>query len=145
MAKTKKEQDLRFGRFGTVSFTKTSKVNDFIAYLEKGRVMATQCAGCGASYFPPRADCCGCLSSDMDWKEIDGPGRLLTHSRLLYAPQGFDQDLPYTIAVLDFGEFKVFGRIDDSVEPDEIKIGMLMKVRANGLPNGQLNYVFVKA
>ena len=30
MGKEKKEADLRFSRFGTVAFTATTKVNDFI-------------------------------------------------------------------------------------------------------------------
>ena len=30
----KKEQDLRFKKFGTVSFTAITKTNDFVSYLE---------------------------------------------------------------------------------------------------------------
>jgi hypothetical protein len=39
----KKEVDDRFKKFGTVSFTAISKTNDFIDYLEEGRVMGTRC------------------------------------------------------------------------------------------------------
>ena len=58
---------------------------------------------------------------------------------------GFEGDLPYCIAVLDYGNFKVFGRIAKDLPDAEIKIGMTMKTVANTLPNGQLNYVFQKA
>ncbi|RLB37641.1 MAG: DNA-binding protein, partial [Deltaproteobacteria bacterium] len=37
----KKDVDTRFSRFGTVSFTSITKVNDFIDYLEQGKVMGT--------------------------------------------------------------------------------------------------------
>ena len=53
----KKEVDDRFKKFGTVSFTSITKINDFIDSLEKGKVMGTRCKGCGLAFFPPRADC----------------------------------------------------------------------------------------
>ncbi|MFQ5721504.1 MAG: Zn-ribbon domain-containing OB-fold protein [Candidatus Aminicenantales bacterium] len=141
----KKEIDDRFKRFGTVSFTSVTKVNDFIDYLEKGQVMGTRCQDCGQKYFPPRADCFHCLSSHMEWFEVSGKGKLLTYSQLKYAPVGFEGDLPYFIAVLDYGEYKIFGRITAEVPEEELRLGLEMKTVANRLPNGQLNYVFVKA
>ena len=145
MTKPKKEEDLRFGKFGTVSFTKTTRVNDFIDHLENGKVMASQCKSCQKTFFPPRADCCHCLASDMQWREVSGSGTLVSYSRLEFAPIGFEGDLPYSIAVLDYGDYRVFGRIDSSLEPPEIKIGMPMTTVVNELANGQLNYIFKKA
>jgi len=141
----KKEVDIRFSKFGTVSFTAITKINDFIDYLEQGKVMATRCKDCGAVFFPPRADCYKCLDSNMDWIEVSGTGRLVTYSKLEYAPIGFGDDLPYAIAVLDYGDYKVFGRIAGSVPEEEIRIGMEMTTVVNQLPNGQMNYVFQKA
>lgn len=137
--------DVRFNKFGTVSFTSTTKVNDFIDKLEQGNVSGTRCKGCGMVFFPPRADCYNCLTSDMEWFDVKGAGKLLTYSKLEYAPVGFDGDLPYTIALLDFGGYKVFGRLDSSLSDDEVSVGMKMKTVVNKLPNGQLNYVFQKA
>lgn len=81
----------------------------------------------------------------MEWFEVSGTGKLLTYSKLQYGPVGFEGDLPYCIAVLDYGSYKVFGRIAKDLADEEIKIGMNMKTVANKLPNGQLNYVFQKA
>ena len=142
---SKKDIDVRFSRFGTVSFTSTSRVNGFIDKLEEGKVSGTRCKECGIKYFPPRADCCKCFSSDMDWFDVDGAGKLVTYSKLEYAPIGFENDLPYCIAVVDFGEYKVFGRISSNVKDEDIKAGMPLKAVVNHLPGGQLNYVFEKA
>jgi hypothetical protein len=142
--KKKKEIDDRFKKFGTVSFTSVTKVNDFIDYLEEGKVMGTRCQDCGQAFFPPRADCYKCLSSNMEWFEVKGKGRLISYSQLKYAPVGFDDDLPYSIAVLDYGDYKVFGRIADDVAENQITIGMEMETVTNKLSNGQLNYVFKK-
>ena len=143
----KKEIDRRFDKFGTVSFMGVSKTNDFIDYLEQGKVMGTRCKACGESFFPPRADCFRTLSSDMEWFEITGTGTLLTFSTLRYGPVGFEGDLPYTIAVVDYGDCKVFGRIDAEIaDPDaELKVGMSMKVKAGKTKNGQDIYFFQKA
>ncbi len=138
----KKEADVRFEKFGTVSFTATTRVNDFIDYLEKGKVAGTKCKECGKVFFPPRADCYNCLSDDMEWFEVKGKGKLVTYSTLKFAPIGFDGDLPYSIALLDYGDYKVFGRIADGVKEDEIKLGMDMETKVNELAQGRLNYVF---
>ncbi|MFH1242002.1 MAG: Zn-ribbon domain-containing OB-fold protein [Pseudomonadota bacterium] len=145
MGDKKVEIDDRFKKFGTVSFTSITKINDFIGYLEQGKLMGTRCKGCGTFFFPPRADCHRCMASEMEWTEVSGTGKLLTYSKLQYAPIGFGDDLPYAIAVLDYGDYKVFGRISGDVPEDEIKPGMEMKAVVNTLPNGQLNYVFQKA
>ncbi len=144
MSKKKKEMEVRFKKFGTVSFTSTTKVNDFIDYLEEGKIMGSRCKECGLVFFPPRADCYKCFSSDMEWFEVTGNGKLMAYSKLKYAPIGFDEDLPYCIAVLDYGDYKIFGRIASGIPDDEIKLGMEMKTEVNTLPNGQLNYVFHK-
>ena len=145
MSKPKKEADLRFAKFGTVSFTTETKVNDFIDYLQDGKVMATQCKACQAVFFPPRADCCQCLHSDMQWKPVSGTGTLVSYSLLKFAPVGFDGDLPYSIALLDYGAFRVFGRLDSALDMDQVNIGMAMTTEVNQLADGRLNYVFKKA
>ena len=141
----KKEVDDRFKKFGTVSFTSISKVNDFVDYMEKGKVMYTRCKDCGLVFFPPRADCYQCLTSNMEWLEVSGNGKLISYSKLEYAPVGFGDDLPYSIALLDYGDYKVFGRIANDIPDEKIQVGMEMKTEVNNLPNGQLNYVFRKA
>lgn len=140
----KKEADERFKKFGTVSFTSLTKTNDFITYLEEGKIMGTRCRVCGMTFFPPRADCYNCLSSDMEWFEVSGTGKLVSFSKLKYAPVGFEGDLPYTIALLDYGTYKVFGRFASDLPEEETKVGMDMKAEVNHLPNGRLNFVFRK-
>ena len=141
----KKELDTRFSKFGTVSFTSITKTNDFVGYLEQDKVVGTKCKGCGLTFFPPRADCYQCLSSDMEWFEVSGKGKLITFSKLQYGPVGFEGDLPYSIALADFGDYKVFGRLAGDIPEEDIKVGMELKTAVNTLPNGQLNYVFKKA
>ena len=141
----KKEVDDRFKKFGTVSFTSITKTNDFIDFLEDGKVKGTRCKDCGLVFFPPRVDCYQCLASNVEWFEVSGSGKLVTYSKLEFAPVGFQDDVPYCIALLDYGKYKIFGRIAKDVPEDEIKVGMEMKTVVNKTSNEQLNYVFQKA
>ena len=141
----KKEVDNRFKKFGTVSFTSTSKVNDFISYLEDGKVMGTRCKKCGMVFFPPRADCYSCLSSDMDWFEVTGKGTLLSYSKLEYGPVGFENDLPYTIALAQFEGYKVFARMSKEIPDDELKIGMSVTAAPIKLSDDKISYEFKTA
>ena len=140
----KKEQDTRFSKFGTVSFADVTQVNDFIDHLEQGKLMGTRCRASGRYYFPPRAHCFESLSDDMEWFEVTGTGKLVSYSTLKYAPTGFKQDLPYTIALVDYGKYKVFGRIDASIPEQELAIGMEMKAMVTKTANDKLTYVFRK-
>lgn len=134
-----------FERFGAISFTSQAKTAPFVDFLDKGFLMGTTCKRCGATYFPPRMDCCRCLSKEMDWTEVKGKGRLISYSTLMYAPTGFEADLPYTIALVEFENgMKVFGRLSKGIEKDEIAIGMELTYRVVKLPGDRLSYEFTK-
>ena len=135
-----------FENFGTVSFTTEAKTVDFISYLEQGKVMATRCSKCGTSYFPPKMDCPSCLGSDVEWFEISGKGKLLTHTIVQYGPSGFENDAPYTLAIADFRDgLRVFGRLSKDIKESDIKPGMELKVVPLKLPDDRISYQFEQA
>jgi uncharacterized OB-fold protein len=110
-----------------------------------GKVSGSECKKCGATYFPPRADCCGCLSSGMEWFDIVGSGKLISYSTLSYAPTGFENDLPYTTALVRFKEnLQVFGRLSKTITPDDIAVGMDLLVSPVKLPGDRISYEFRK-
>ena len=117
-----------FENFGTVSFTTEGKAADFVTYLEQGKVMTTRCRECGVSYFPPKMDCAKCLSSDVEWFEIKGDGKLATYAVVNYGPTGFEEDAPYMLAIADFDGLRVFSRLSRDINEADIKPGMKLKV-----------------
>ncbi len=133
-------------KFGYSSFTGESKVGEFADYLEKGKIVGTRCKKCGREFFPPRADCCFCLSQDMEWIEMPTDGKLITYTVCMYAPVGFEKDLPYTLALVELKDGKkIFGRMSKDIPQDEIKVGMDVKVKPVQLPDGRVAYEFTKA
>lgn len=133
-----------FEKFGRKSFASQTKVDSFVEFLEKGELRGTQCKSCGKQYFPPRADCTGCLGNDMDWFKIEGVGTLVSYTRAGFAPTGFEADVPYTLAMADFNGIKVFGRISSGVPEEEVSVGMNLQLNICNLPDGQLSYEFIK-
>jgi len=135
-----------FENFGTVSFTTEAKVADFMTHLEAGRVMATRCRKCGVSYFPPKVDCPRCLSSDVDWFEIKGSGKLNSYTLVNYGPTGFEADAPYILALAEFGEgIQILARLSRDIEEKDIRVGMSLVVSPVKLPDSRIAYEFRRA
>jgi len=82
----------------------------------------------------------------MEWFEITGTGQLISYSTLIYAPTGFEQDLPYTIGLVQFSkDLKLFGRLSQEIKGEKIKIGMKLKATPIKLPNSRVSYEFREA
>ncbi len=117
-----------FEKFGTVSFTTEAKTEEFINFLEQGKVMTTRCKKCGTGYFPPKMDCPSCIDSDVEWFEIADNGKLVTYTIVHYGPSGFEDEAPYTLGIADFDGIRVFGRISKDVPESDIVPGIAVKV-----------------
>ncbi len=135
-----------FQRFGVKSFTAETKADDFASYLEKGRFMTTRCKTCHAVSFPPRVDCTGCRSSEVEWVEVPEKGRLSAFTVVSYGPAGFEDMVPYMLGVVEFPMgIKVFGEIDRGIPHEEIEVGMGLRVVPIHLAGERVSYHFEKA
>lgn len=135
-----------FEKFGKLSFAAETKAADFVTYLEEGKVVVTKCKGCDTIYSPPQMNCAICNTSDMEWLEVKGKGRLISYTTVYFAPSGFEDDLPYTLALAEFEEgINVFGRLSKEIAQDEIESGMELKLVPVVLPGDRISYEFKKA
>jgi len=130
-----------FSNFGRVSFTKQAKISQFVDYLTEGNFMMTRCKSCGRNFFPPRQDCFSCASSNMEWIEVKGPGKLLSFTTVYYGPSGFENDIPYTLGIAEFENgIKILGRVSKKVNVKDIKVGMKLKIVPIKLDNEHFSY-----
>jgi uncharacterized OB-fold protein len=135
-----------FEQFGIISFTGVTKAEQFVEFLKNNELRGTVCKGCGAKFFPPRSDCDKCLSGDMDWFTISGDGTLITFTKAMYAPAGFENDVPYLLGVAEFADgIKVFGRLDKSLPDEAVKAGMKVKLQVVNLEDDRLSYQLTTA
>ena len=118
-----------FSWFGKVSFVPYTKLSEFACHLKDGRLMASRCKKCGETSFPPRADCGACMAGEFEYQEIGGKATLHTFTRIDAAPTGFDDEVPYTVGVVDLEEGgRLLAWIGDTISEDEIRIGMPLQV-----------------
>jgi uncharacterized OB-fold protein len=94
--------------------------------LKKRKLKAQKCKKCGEVFFPPRARCPKCLSKELGWVELSGRGELYSWSEIHVPPLAFEK--PYVLGIIDLEERvgRIITRID--AKPEELKIGMKMKI-----------------
>ena len=110
-----------FKWFGKVNFSPYTKVTEFAQHLKDGYLMASRCKECGETSFPPRADCGECMSPDFEFVEISGRGTLHTFTKIVTAPTGFEDVVPYTVGVVDLEETgRLLAWVGESFDEDKI-------------------------
>lgn len=134
---------MKFEKFGVKGFVLESKAEKFVTYLAEGKVMTTKCKKCQHSVFPPKMDCLKCGTSEVEWVEIEGAGILQAFSTVMYGPDGFENQVPYTIAVIKFPSgIKMLGQVDNKILNEDIKVGMNLKVVPVKLADNRVSYQF---
>ena len=135
-----------FEKFGKVGFVSETKAADFVNYLEQGKLMVTRCKKCGTVFSPPKMDCSECLSSEVEWVEVKGKGKLISYTILQFAPTGFEDDLPYTLGLVEFnGGLRIFGRLSKDIPPGDLGVGLEVKPVPVKISPDRISYEFQKA
>lgn len=125
---------------GKISFVTASKTREFLTHLEEGKLAGTKCKSCGASHFPPRADCDNCMSNDMEWVDRKAKGKIVTYTTIHAGPTGFEDVVPYTICVVELGEGgRLLGWLDEQKEED-IEIGQDVSIDLKKLEGDRVIY-----
>jgi len=118
-----------FKWFGKVNFSPFTKVSDFAGYLKDGHLMGSKCKKCGTTSFPPRADCESCMSGDFEFFEVTGKATLHTFTKIVAAPTGFEDEVPYIVGVVDLDEGgRALAWFGETVKEEEIAIGMELQM-----------------
>ena len=106
-------------------------------FLNEKKLMGSRCKACGALFVPPRSICIKCYSSEMEWVEMKGKGKLSAYTCIAVGPpwmvaEGYDRKNPYCSGVVELEEGeRVVARIEgvDTKRPETIKIGMPLEVQ----------------
>ncbi|MBT3409372.1 MAG: hypothetical protein HOH70_06360 [Halieaceae bacterium] len=80
-------------------------VQDFKEGLGDGKLLIQRCNDCSHLALYPRYSCVACQSENLGWIPAEGSGVLHSFTVLRAgAPEGFEQDLPYALAVVQLDE-----------------------------------------
>ena len=104
-------------------------------FLNEDRLMGLKCKKCGALSLPPRPICVRCQSTELEWVQMKGEGKLVAFTCIAVGPpymikEGYDRQHPYCSGVVEVEEgARVVARIQgvDATRPETIKVGMPLK------------------
>jgi uncharacterized OB-fold protein len=97
---------------------------------QRYNLIGNQCGACDKIYFPPRESCPYCRRKSIDNMKnikLSGKGKIVTYTIIHVAPENFEGQAPYGIAIiqLDEGPRLTAQLVDCDI--DKIKIGMKVK------------------
>ena len=82
----------------------------------------------GAYQFYPRAISMATGKRNLEWREVSGKGSVFSYTVTHVPTPGFEDLAPYALATVDLDEgVRMLARLDN-VAPDDIAIGMRVKV-----------------
>ena len=112
----------------------------------EGKLLVRSCNDCGTVHHYPRPFCPQCWSDDVVWVEASGRATLYTWSTVYVNDMyPFRERLPYIAAVVDLAEGpRMMTNVVDA-EPDQLVVGMDLRVAFRQIADGITAPVFVPA
>ena len=111
-------------------------VYNYLDYINNKKLMGSKCKNCGAMYVPPRKICVKCNSTDFEWIEMSGKGKLAAFSCIgvgttFMVNKGYSMKKPYCFSVVKLDEGPMISGqlvgVDES-KPETINVEMPVKV-----------------
>jgi len=72
--------------------------------LKENKLLGLKCQECGAITVPPKMTCQKCTSPNMEIVELKGEGKIRTFTTVNVAPEGREDEIPYTILLVELDE-----------------------------------------
>jgi uncharacterized OB-fold protein len=77
----------------------------FWDYCRKGELQAQRCTSCGRLRYPPRPTCPQCGSTDIEWQQLSGRGKVFTYAVSHQAVHpALEGRVPFTTLVVELDE-----------------------------------------
>jgi uncharacterized OB-fold protein len=102
------------------------------------------CPNCAGKIFPPRDVCPHCQAEAKTPFQLAGAGEVYSFTTVYTAPAGFEEQAPYTVAIIKLDEGPLLTAQLTDIENSQVEIGMRVemvtrKLREDG-PRGMLIY-----
>lgn len=91
---------------------------------QRYRLVGEVCDHCGAHLFPPRDVCPECSRPASTPYTFSGRGEVYSYSTIYQAPAGFEEFVPYTVALVKLEEGPMITAQLTDVDVDQVEIGM---------------------
>ena len=103
------------------------------------------CPHCEAKIFPPRDVCPHCSGEAKTPYQFSGQGEVYSYTVMNDAPAGFEENTPYTVAVVKLAEGPMVTAQLTDLGEEPVKIGMPVemvtrRIRSDGNDRGMIVY-----
>jgi hypothetical protein len=105
---------------------------------QRYRLVGEVCPKCEGKIFPPRDVCPHCSTDEAQPTfQFSGRGEVFSHSTVYNAPEGYEDQTPYTVALVKLEEGPLVTAQLTDVDKEEVEIGMPVemvtrKIRTHG-------------
>ena len=108
----------------------TPETREFWEGARRGELRIQRCLDCGKAYFFPRPFCPHCSSRNVEWFTASGKGTLHTYVIVHRGAMGFQDAVPYAIAIVELeeGPRMMSNIIDVEPTPENLPIGLPLEV-----------------
>jgi uncharacterized protein len=108
-------------------------------------LIGEECPHCHAKIFPPRDVCPECGGEAKTAYTFSGKGEVYSFTRMVNAPAGFNEQAPYTVALVKLEEGPVVTAQLTDLGDQDVQIGMPVemvtrRLRSDGDERGILVY-----
>ncbi|MFW9804171.1 MAG: Zn-ribbon domain-containing OB-fold protein [Candidatus Thorarchaeota archaeon] len=101
-------------------------IEEYSKKIQNHDFQAYKCVDCGAVIAPPMGSCYSCGGNKMGWTKVSGKGKLVSFTVIHIAPEQFQEEAPYLIAIIELEEgTRVTARLQgfDPLKPEAIEVG----------------------
>lgn len=108
-------------------------------------LIGTRCNRCSTIFFPPRHICPNCRrTGKLEHYKLEGRGKIYSYTVVHFAAKGFEDQVPYVLAIVELKEGpRLTAQITDC-NPDEVEIGdeveIVFRRMGEDGPNGMIYY-----
>ena len=88
------------------------------------QLVGEECKACGAKLFPPRDVCPECTEPAYEPYIFSGRGEIYSHTTVYNAPEGYQDYVPYAVALVKLEEGPLVTAQLTDVQPEQVEIGM---------------------
>ena len=100
---------------------------DYNEALRQNRLLGLKCRACGAITVPPKIACRQCAGSELDVIELKGSGKIRTFTTVNVASEGREDEVPYTIVMVELDEGPwIMGNLE-GIDPPNISMELIGK------------------
>jgi uncharacterized OB-fold protein len=103
-------------------------VSSFYKFVREKKLMGAKCGKCGTVLLPPKPMCTKCLSTNLEWIELEGAGKLLTYTVIHVAPVQFQSLAPYSVGIVELKNGLRLPGMILGVDQEKINVGMKLKI-----------------